>query len=163
MIEKLKCFNLKNAEGERLRLYLGQDRNLIDSYGSDNGYRWCFIGTKIPMPVRNGTWFNGFPEATMMNWLMDNGWIPETAVDMQTGKATIFNVLISDPEPDKGNVNFATDLSDSMLETYVHNLNEVIRFLCKNEKKVSAIRLYRLYYGGRLVDAKNAVDHICGI
>ena len=102
-VTALVCFNLVNANGVKLRLYLGRDEGYADCYGNpDKGFRWSFVGSKIPMPVRAYTWFNGFPENTMLDWLKGNGWALRSRVEMGTGKATIYELPKAD-EPSKGN------------------------------------------------------------
>lgn len=67
----------------------------MEKFCGDTGYRWSFLGREIPMPVRNGTWFNGFPHDTMMLWLAQHEWYVETEVDMLSGKAKVHEL----PEP----------------------------------------------------------------
>ena len=86
----IRVYNLLNPNGNRLQLRLAiihpddRERNC-----GDTGYRWSFLGSEIPMPVRNGTWFNGFPVDTMLLWLAEHEWYVETEVDMHTGKAKV--------------------------------------------------------------------------
>jgi hypothetical protein len=95
-IHIIRVYNLVNPKGKRLQLRLGYIRKFNDiPTDGDTGYRWSFLGREIPMPVRNGTWFNGFPEATMLLWLAEQEWCVETKVDMATGKATTYAL----PEP----------------------------------------------------------------
>lgn len=91
----IKTYNLVDSNGKRLQLILGQTSHVSDATiipKADKGYRWQFIGTNIPMPVRSGYWFNGFPEETMLEWLKANGWYPKTCVDMYTGKAKVYTL-----------------------------------------------------------------------
>lgn len=95
-INIIRMYNLVNPKGNRLQLRLGilhpEDR---EKFCGDTGYRWSFLGREIPMPVRNGTWFNGFPHDTMMLWLAEHEWHVETEVDMLSGKAKVYSL----PEP----------------------------------------------------------------
>ena len=95
-MEKVKTFrvyNLLNANGDRLRLRLGYIvYEAGRPYNEDSGFRWSFDGKYIPMPVRSRTWFNGFPEPIMLNWLKANGWYPHTMVDMGCGYAKVFEL-----------------------------------------------------------------------
>ena len=157
-IVKLRCFNLVNEEGRKLRLYLGLEEGYEFTFGPDKGFRWCFEGGAIPMPVRSGEWFNGFPEATMMNWLMDHGWYPETVVDMNTGRSRIFNITKGNENHAPAKPNHDTSLRDN--GTYKNAFNAAIRHLVDNHMNVIAIRVYRYVHGGSLVEARDAVNEI---
>ena len=95
-VKIIRVYNLVNPKGNRLQLRLAKlhpdDR---EKFCGDTGLRWSFLGREIPMPVRNGTWFNGFPHDTMMLWLAEHEWYVETEVDMHTGKAKAYEL----PEP----------------------------------------------------------------
>lgn len=151
----LKCFNLVDKDGTPLRLNLGVLEDTCDLLSSnDKGYRWRFLGSNIPMPVRNGTWFNGFQEATMMNWLMGHGWALVTKVDMLTGRAYVYNLP-------KGNEEPVTSECD------IHNVRDraafedSIRYLVDNGKRITATKMYRYTHGGTLHEAHMAVREIC--
>lgn len=95
----IRVYNLVNSKGNQLQLVLGRTDVQRDGgpwSSADNGYRWRFIGRKIPMPVRSMYWFNGFPADTMLLWLAEHDWYVETEVDMNTGKAKAFGL----PEPE---------------------------------------------------------------
>lgn len=97
-INVIRVYNLVNPKGTRLQLRLGvMNLEPQDKYDGDTGFRWSFLGTNIPMPVRKGTWFNGFPHDTMMLWLAEHNWYVETEVDMLTGKAKAHAL----PEPEE--------------------------------------------------------------
>ena len=95
-IKTLRVYNLVDYKGAKLQLEFGViTKGLREEHplnNADKGYRWRFIGTKIPMPVRSGYWFNGFPEPTMLNWLKTNGWALHTCVDPITHKATVYDL-----------------------------------------------------------------------
>lgn len=153
-IKTLHCYNLVNADGRKLLMYLGRINgyNCDLSSDPDKGYRWMFVGGAIPMPVRSNTWFNGFPESIMLDWLKGNGWVLRSSVSMATGKATVFD-LPKESENDKDwPIHYEQD------EPVFLN---VIRSLMENRKPASAARLYRFCYGGSLANAKLAVDGIC--
>lgn len=160
-IKIIRVFNLVNPKGTKLQLRLGAMQNCANLRGKDMGWRWSFIGTEIPMPVRNGTWFNGFPEATMMNWLMDQGWMPESAVEMATSRVRVFNLPKGNEDPDPAPVkhNHYASLRDSAL--YKNAFNEAIRHLVDNGKRITAVRVYRYVHGGSLVESNEAVKEIC--
>lgn len=151
-ITTLRVYNLVDANKNRLRLKLGRidDHSFYDhaSYG-DKGFRWSFTGTKIPMPVRNGTWFNGFPEHTMLDWLKGNGWYVQTCVNMDTGKADVFEL------PNGNN-----DIPKRYEEDEAVFCN-TIRELVRNGKPITAARLYRYANGGAFDDAFLTVKEIC--
>lgn len=157
-INTLKCFNLLDADGTKLRLYLGmlEDFREPGRAYSDTGFRWSFVGTKIPMPVRNATWFNGFPEATMLNWLMDNGWHPHTCVNMETGKATVYELPKGNEDP-KGN-----EIPSHVISGGEAALDYAIKMLCESGSVLKAVQLYRYAHNPHcsLKEAKDAVDAI---
>ena len=154
MIKTLKCFNLCNASGDKVYLYLGIDESIALARGKDTGYRWRFVGTKIPMPVRNGTWFNGFPESVMLDWLKGNGWYAESCVNMNTGRYKVFNLP-------KGN-----EKSTGTTEFPIHMEQEkpiferVICELMDAGRSATATRLYRYAHGGGVRSAYEAVKAI---
>lgn len=92
-VEIAKIYNLFDPDGHKLQLYFGRK---VDNSGAaiingkDKGWRWSFYGTNIPMPVRKGEWFNGFPEETMLSWLEGNGgWVVHTVVNAVTGEVEV--------------------------------------------------------------------------
>ena len=94
-VKAVKVYNLVDSNKTKLQLKLGVLQNREGEVcipKADTGWRWSFVGTKIPMPVRSMTWFNGFPEDTMLLWLHDNGWALQSVVDMDTGKAKVYNL-----------------------------------------------------------------------
>jgi hypothetical protein len=161
-IDIIVVYNLVNSNGTKLQLRLGRLKGYGDellSYHCDQGFRWSFVGTKIPMPVRNGTWFNGFPENIMLDWLKGNGWAPHSRVDMGTGKATVYELPFHD-EPSKRNENTTEEykLSDVAIRQGEAALTAAIRLLCNNGSVLSAVALYRYVCPCTLVEAKHAVD-----
>lgn len=92
-VKTFRVYNLLSANGERLRLCLGYIVNDPGyTYNGDIGFRWRFNGKNIPMPVRSNTWFNGFPEPIMLNWLNGNGWYLHTRVELNSGYAEVFEL-----------------------------------------------------------------------
>ena len=156
-IDILRTYNLVNSKGNKLRLYLGRIEGSDDYFG-DKGFRWCFVGSRIPMPVRSGTWFNGFPEHIMLDWLKGNGWALHVSVTMSTCVATVCD--LPDDEPSKGNENPYTGLIRYTADERA--FCEVIRDLVKSGKRIQADRLYRYANGCDLKDAVRAVREICG-
>lgn len=154
-IKIIRVFNLVDSHGDKLQLELGMiDHNPSDCIDpvmhGDTGLRWRFIGKSIPMPIRSRTWFNGFPENVMLEWLKTNGWYPRTRVDMCDGNAYVYELP-----------NSQEDINRS--EEDEQAFCEVIRNLKRNGKNISAVRLYRYANGGSLGEAYNAVKKICGI
>jgi hypothetical protein len=92
----VKTFTFVNAKGTKLYLNLGiitdglRDEMPIDN--ADKGFRWCFVGENIPMPVRSGYWFNGMPEHIMLDWLKANGWALHITVNTTYGRARIYEL-----------------------------------------------------------------------
>lgn len=162
-VEVIKVYNLVDSKGNKLRLMLGvlksrKDDVCIDS--RDKGYRWSFIGTNIPMPVRSNTWFNGFPEATMLSWLKANGWYPKACVDMYNGFAEVYE--LPDAEPTKGNEKpiEAYQVPDNVISRGKSAFNDAIHHLCNNGNKLTAVCLYRYVHPCCLTEAVRAVDAI---
>ncbi len=152
-MEKVKTFcvyNLLNANGDKLKLSLGY---VVDERGTPNpngnyGLRWRFSGKNIPMPVRSGYWFNGFPEAVMLDWLKGNGWYPHTKVNMNSGCAVVFELPSMNG---KGN-----EIPLHVESALIH----AVRLLWANNLRVKATSLYKHIKGGTLYQATEAVKEI---
>ena len=160
-IEVLKSYNLVNSKGTKLQLQLGiADGDVPDRYpicNADRGYRWRFIGTEIPMPVRSMYWFNGFAEEIMLEWLKGNGWYPQTCVHMYTGRADVYELPKAN-EPIKADEEYK--LSEAAIRCGEEALHNAVCMLCKAGLKLRAVALYRYIHPSSLVDAKYAVDDI---
>jgi hypothetical protein len=157
-VKVLRVYNLVDSKGNKLQLRLGALQSRYDDVcisSADKGYRWSFIGENIPMPVRSGYWFNGFQEATMMNWLMDNGWHPHTCVDMHSGKTRVYELPKGNEDPTP-----AYELSKAAISGGKRAMEDAIKMLCNNGYVLKAVALYRYVNHSSLVDAKNAVDAI---
>ena len=160
-MQVVNVYNLVNSKGNWLQLELGLGDCTNNEYpkdASDNGYRWRFFGSSIPMPVRAGYWFNGFPEGVMLDWLNGNGWYPRTKVNMRTGHAKVYE-LPDVHDPSKGNEN-TYKLSDLAIEQGECALKRAIKMMSDDGYKLSAITLYRYVHPCTLPDAKNAIDKI---
>lgn len=152
-INIIRVYNLVNPKGTRLQLRLGHIRkfNGIPTDG-DTGYRWSFLGREIPMPVRNGTWFNGFPADTMLLWLAEHEWNVETEVDMATGKAKAYAL----PEPAE-EYDAKTLAEDGVaFNLHLKELNAQCRFGL-------AVQLYSYAHEVGHWTARQIVKEICGI
>lgn len=101
------------------------------------------------MPVRNGTWFNGFPADTMMLWLDEHGWYVVTEVYMATGKAKVCGL----PEPEEA-------YTDEQFAEDKHVFKHIIKdLLCTNEYG-KAIQLCRYAHEVGTESARELVHDI---
>lgn len=167
----LVVYNLLNANGDKLQLRLGTVRESMtreDAANGDNGFRWSFVGRKIPMPVRAYTWFNGFTEETMMSWLNGNGWHLHTRVDVINFKAKVYELPKANELPDDFGTAIGTrfdlneDLTGAVCKVNEEAFHYAIRELWNNGHKLKAVRLYRYANGGSLGYATEKVKAICG-
>ena len=160
-IKIIKVYNLVNANGTRLQLRLGDEVGYKCRRNVNESLRWSFIGTKIPMPVRKGTWFNGFSVDTMLRWLVEQGWHVRTVVDPNTCKADVYDMPDDDEEESEAIELF--DVSDipacGGLEQGV--IEEAVRILYRCNRRLTAVKLYRFAYKCGLREAKEAVESIC--
>lgn len=85
----IHVYNFVDANGAKLQLNLGVLKEKEGLPKGDAGLRWSFVGTKIPMPVRAHTWFNGFPEPVMLDWLKANGWHLHTDINPRTNNVNV--------------------------------------------------------------------------
>ena len=152
-IKVLRVYNLVDIKGNKLQLRLGILKSRAGEVcitDKDTGYRWCFNGKEIPMPVRSGYWFNGFEESIMLGWLKRNGWYPHSRVDMGSEKVTVYE-LFKGNEP--GNLAALASVDRSAFD-------RVIRDLVGQGNRATACRLYRYVHGGTLRNANDAVNII---
>ena len=166
-IKILRAYNFVNADGVNLQLHLGRYENTdCIPYKVDMGYRWAFNGTKIPMPVRSGTWFNGFPESVMLDWLKENGWALRSCVNMSTGRVSVYELPFMD-KVSKGNESsnememLGTDQFPERSNMDKPIFERVINDLANEGLKATACRVYRYAHGGTLRNALHAVNEIC--
>lgn len=158
VVDILRVYNLVSIDGNKLRLYLGRIKG-SDDYFDDKGFRWCFVGNKIPMPVRSDTWFNGFPEHIMLDWLKGNGWALHTSVSMNTGVVTVCAMPFCH-DHSKGN---EKSYGDEIPYDYDQKaFYEVIRELVRDNRRATAVRIYRYTHKCSLCTANRAVKEICG-
>ena len=158
-ITTIRTYNLVDSNGNKLQLKLGRINMSHDVHivGPDKGLRWSFKGAKIPMPVRNETWFNGFPEETMLDWLKANGWYPKTCAYMLTGEVFVFELPKAN-ELEKTNEEYV--LSELAIEQGEKALRHAVRELCSSYKKLQAVALYRYVHPCSLQNATVAVNFI---
>lgn len=157
-IKVLKVYNLVDSKGNKLQLRLGILKSRTGEVcipNADMGYRWSFIGEHIPMPVRSMTWFNGFPENIMLDWLKGNGWALRSRVDMSTGKTTVYE-LPSYDESSKGNENPGNICEEFNRKAFEDAINRYV----DDHNIVMAVRLYRYAHGGTIANARDKVREI---
>lgn len=145
-VNVLKIYNFVDSDNNQLQLRFGVLVDRDDLPSKDMGWRWSFVGTKIPMPVRCGTWFNGFPADTMLDWLKSNGWTVLTCVNLNSGRVVVYDTV-------------KDEVSLNVLEERA--LNEALQLLVGIGHSSRACLLYRCIFGGSMVDATNAVKAIC--
>jgi hypothetical protein len=161
-VKVLRVYNLVNSKGAKLQLKLGvlqNQRSEICFPNADQGFRWSFEGDNIPMPVRSRTWFNGFPENIMLDWLKANGWVVRTIVNPCDGSAVVFDLPKVDEKPSEMET-LGTDQFPALSEYDKTVFEHVIRGLVGDGHKARACRIYRYAHGGKLSDALKAVEFI---
>lgn len=148
-VKPIKVLLLVNPNGDKIQLHFGMLKDTKDFNGDkDTGFRWMFTGKKIPMPVRSEEWFNGFPEATMLNWLKENGgWVVHAIWTAKTNKMTVVD-LPSAPvkTEDSGKLGYA--------------INKAIQQLCVDGHKEQARELHHISTGCSYHDACLSVEEI---
>lgn len=138
-----KTYNLRDDSGNRIIMQLGLDSDVRQTACRDNpdkGWRWRFIGTKIPMPVRSGTWFNGFQEDTMLLWLSEHGWELEAKVSMLTGRAIVRKS--------------ATKLDDDAIKELAYQMHKSLG------AKIPSISLLKYHFNVSVPEASCMFDRI---
>lgn len=108
MIKLIHTILFRDSNGNDLRLTLGKIEDM-EAYGADDkGFRWRFVGPKIPMPIRSYEWFNGFPEDVMVSWVKSQGYEIVASTNHVTGfvyvaKGNKIPKAPKEPEAPKGN------------------------------------------------------------
>lgn len=148
-IRTIAVYNLVDLKGSQLQLRLGYVQGELLSH-ENAGWRWSFEGTKIPMPVRSRTWFCGFPEKTMLNWLAEHGWFVRTKVDMASGRTVVYD--LPDPEEEYPDWQFEADKAE---------FNQLLADLYMNGKSLKAIHLYRYAHEVCTETAVRNLNEIC--
>lgn len=141
-IKKIRAFYYKDNQGNKLTMFYGR---LFDSAfncisGTNNAQRWCFTGNKIPMPVRSGTWFQGFGYNEMNRFVESTGYHLVMTVNLIHG--TVWKC----PE-----LEFTPDI-----DTIKHR----IKRLYTGSNKLSLIRLYKEATGCNLSEANDVVTEL---
>lgn len=136
MIKLIKTILFRDSNGNNLRLTLGQIEDM-EAYGrfmgfhnnDDKGFRWRFVGMRIPMPIRSYEWFNGFPEDTMVPWVKAQGYEMVAVTSHVTG--SVYVVKGNTTEPSKGNeLTAAIDANSAALspamQSYMAKIKEAM-------------------------------------
>lgn len=149
-VKALRSYNLLNEFGHHLTLQYGRcvdlDGNIMNA---NSAQRWRFFGSKIPMPVRSGTWFQGLSTREMLDWLKNAGWLPETMVILPSGCATVYKVNL---EPEYEIRDF-----DSLCPTDKRKCNEAVLYLMHHNQFSTAYVLYRVLHNCSLSVAAQSV------
>lgn len=149
-VKALRAYNLLNEFGHHLTLQYGRcvdlDGNIMNA---DSAQRWRFFGSRIPMPVRSGTWFQGLSSCEMLNWLKNAGWLPETHVNLSSGCAIVYKV---NPELEHEIRDF-----DSLGPTDKRKCNEAVLYLMRHNRFTTAYGLYRVLHNCSLSVAVQSV------
>ena len=147
-------------DGISLTMQYGRNEN-----AGGNKERWRFYGSRIPMPVRSGTWFQGLSVREMLNWLSDNGWELHCRVNLCSG--IVYPICKGNEIPDeevpikehadddKGNETPSQEEINNVRDERA--LREAVVFLYNNSRRVTAARLYRYFKQCTLSDAVNAI------
>ena len=170
-IKLIRTILFRDHNGNDLRLTMGKIEDMeayrrFMGFGNkdDKGFRWRFVGIKIPMPIRSYEWFNGFPEDIMVPWVKSQGYEVVAVTSHVTGSVYVAkgneSTAVDTDDAPKGNngpVSTGNDGIDNINRLAFHN---IIRELCDACRKVEAVRLYRYAHGGDLHNAVNAVKAI---
>ena len=144
-VKALVSYNLRHtANGDRLMMQYGRLWEAVVGVDcAETAQRWRFFGQQIPMPVRSGTWFQGFSANEMLEWLRREGWTLETKVIIGTGHATVYKKPVSDIPPlTVGKTAFEGTVCD----------------LVQAGAKATAYFMWQYVHGGSLLQAKQAVE-----
>ena len=156
-MEKIKpiiAYNLLNAEGKELMLQLGV---VESSIRSNANLQWRFFGREIPMPVRSGTWFCGFPADTMLKWLNEQGWVLRSKTQIYSGYTRVYEV------PSKGNEDVCPANTFNYREAYEGRFEKAIRLIHEREGVVFAVRVYQYAHNCDVYEARRAVTQILAL
>lgn len=154
-VNVLKIYNFVDSDNNQLQLRFGVLVDRDDLPPKDMGWRWSFVGTKIPMPVRCGTWFSGFPADIMLDWLKSQGWTACACVNLITGKVIVYESQVKSKLCDVLSKLKPLDILEERA------LATALTLLVKNGNVTRACMLYRYIYGGSINDANKAIRTIC--
>lgn len=170
-IKLIRTILFRDTNGNNLRLTLGKIEdmeayNRFMGFGNndDKGFRWQFVGPKIPMPIRSFEWFNGFPEEVMVPWVQSQGYKLVAVTSHVTGFVHVFKgdkttAVDTDDAPKRNKVPAST--GDPDIDSLYHKaFCDIIYELWTNNRKIDALRLYRYAHGGSLRDAKRNTEDI---
>jgi hypothetical protein len=165
-IKPIKTILLRDPNGNELRLTLGKIEDMVaynrfmgSANNDDKGFRWRFVGSKIPIPIRSYEWFNGFPEDTMLSWLTFQGYTVAAVTNHISGY--VYVVKGNENHVNKGNESHTkVQLTEEAIRRGEATLKAAVRLLCDQGSVLSAIALYRYVHSCSLLDSKHAVDAI---
>lgn len=144
-VKKIRAFYYQDNDGNKLTMFYGRlfdsDLNCISS--ANNAQRWCFTGNKIPMPVRSGTWFQGFGYNKMNCFVESTGYHLVMTVNLIHG--TVWHCPII--EKDRSTVDM--DL-----------IKHQIRKLYNGGNQIRLARLYQTIAGCSVSEAHEVVIDI---
>ena len=96
-----------------------------------------------PLPIRNGTWFQGFPAHKMFDWFVERGYVLQSIVDWRG------NILFQNLEKEKPKT-----------ESEIRFIENGFYKLAKGGYKLTAVTMYKSLYGCDLDHAKKMIDDI---
>ena len=154
-VKELKVFNFTKENAGQVKLHLGatytvkHDQCNNEAVEEPNAapycYRWMVTSGKSPLPIRNGTWFQGFNASAMINWFTDRGYALQSVVDSRG------NILFHKKETEK-DIKQKTDAEIADIEKGFYELSKT--------NIVRAVRMYKSIYGCDLCHARDMIDDI---
>lgn len=142
-VKKIRAFYYQDNDGNKLTMFYGRlvDCTGVGIVGTDNAQRWCFIGNKIPMPVRSGTWFQGFGFNKMNDFVESTGYKLVTTVNLIYGTVW-YCPIVNKPIPDMDSIKYQIEK--------LYNGGNKLRLIC----------LYQTIAGCSVSEANEVVTDI---
>ena len=155
-VKEMKVFNFTKENAKSVKLHLGKTYTIKHDQCNNEDvkvfdvepfcYRWMVTSGKSPLPIRNGTWFQGFNASTMINWFTDRGYALQSVLDSRG------NILFYKKNEAEKDIKQKTDVEIADIEKGFYELSKT--------SIVRAVRMYKSIYGCDLCHAKNMVDDI---
>lgn len=152
-VKELKVFNFTKENAGQVKLHLGatytvkHDQCNNEAVEEPNAapycYRWMITSGNSPLPIRNGTWFQGFSAYKMVDWFTERGYVLQSIVDSRG------NVLFQKKEQPK-----------EKTEAEIKSIERGFYKLVKTGHKLAACNMYRGLYDCDLSHAKDIIDDI---
>lgn len=145
-VKKIRAFYYQDNDGNKLTMFYGRlveptGAGIAGIVGTDNAQRWCFIGKKIPMPVRCYTWFQGLNSYEMNRFVESTGYKLVMTVNLITG--TVWHCpTVNEHIPDMDAIKYH------------------IEKLYNGNNKHRLIRLYKTISGCNVSEAEKVVTDI---